>query len=146
MALEEARIAYLEKEIPVGCVIVDRQSGVVLAKAHNMCQQLKNPNLHAEMIAITTACNEINNKNLSGCDLYVSLEPCVMCASAISNARIGKLYYAASDQKQGSVENGLRFYTTGSCFHRPEVYPGLLSLESEAIILSFFRQLRKSQL
>lgn len=146
MALDEAYLAYSEGEVPVGCVIVDRLTKTVVSRAHNMSQQSHNPNLHAEMIALDIACKKIDNKNLSSCDIYITLEPCTMCASAISNTRIARMYYAASDKKQGAVENGVRFYTTGSCFYRPEIYSGLQRLESEAIITSFFSKLRKNKL
>ncbi len=146
MALDEAHIAYSEGEVPVGCIIVDRLTDTVLSSTHNMSQQDNNPNLHAEMIAIDRACKKINNKTLLNCDIYITLEPCTMCASAISNARIARMYYAASDAKQGAVENGVRFYTTSSCFHRPEIYSGLQRRESEALITSFFSKLRKNKL
>ncbi|GAB4168342.1 MAG: hypothetical protein Tsb006_6960 [Rickettsiaceae bacterium] len=146
LALAEAQKAYAEDEIPVGCVIVQHSNGVVIASAHNLSEQGRNPNLHAEIIAINEACKKIDSKSLADCDIYVSLEPCVMCASAIANARIKRLYYAAADPKQGAVENGIRFYTSKSCFHRPEIYPGLLSSESEATMASFFSKLRKNKL
>ena len=144
-ALEEAYMAYSEGEVPVGCVIVDRHTKAIVSRAHNMSQQNRNPNLHAEMIALDIACKKNNNKNLSNCDIYITLEPCTMCASAISNARIARMYYAASDIKQGAVENGVRFYTTPSCFYRPEIYSGLQRAESEAIITSFFSKLRENK-
>lgn len=146
MALAEAQLAYSEGEVPVGCVIVNRLTNTVVSKAHNLSQQCNNSNLHAEMIAIDAACKKNNNKTLLNCDIYITLEPCTMCASAISNARIARMYYAASDEKQGAVENGVRFYTTRSCFYRPEIYSGILRLESETIIASFFSKLRKNKL
>lgn len=145
-ALLEAKKAYSVGEIPVGCVIVDRKERKILAASHNMMQQSKNPNCHAEILAINAACKKKDNKNLSDCDIYVTLEPCTMCASAISNVRIGSLYYGASDSKQGAVENGVRFYTSKTCLHRPDVYSGIHSIESEKIIKSFFGQLRKNTL
>lgn len=146
VALAEAKKAYNIGEIPVGCVIVDRKSGKIIAKSHNSMQLKKSPNLHAEMLAIEIACNEKANKNLSDCDIYVTLEPCTMCASAISNARLSRLYYAASDLKQGAVENGVRFYTSSSCMHRPEIYSGINACESVELIESFFGKLRKNKL
>jgi len=142
VAMQYAKKAYIAGEIPVGCVIVNRDSGKIIAKSYNMMQQAKNANLHAEMVAINLACKKINSKNLSNCDLYVTLEPCTMCASAISNARIGRLYYGAYDAKQGAVENGVRFYTSRACLHRPEIYSGLCSAESEELLKSFFIDLR----
>lgn len=146
LALDEARKAFHMGEVPVGCVIVDREEDKIIAVAHNLMQQENNPNFHAEILAINIACSKMDNKNLSNCDVYVTLEPCTMCASAISNARIGRLYYGASDKKQGAVESGVKFYTSGSCMHRPEIYSGINSCESAAIIESFFSQLRKSKL
>ena len=146
LALKEARKAGDLNEVPVGCVIVDRVKDEIVASAHNLMQKSQNPNFHAEILAINIACDKTNNKNLANCDLYVTLEPCTMCASAISNARIGRLYYGAADIKQGSVENGVRFYTSSSCMHRPEVYSGINSYESIKIIESFFGQLRKNKL
>ncbi len=141
-ALVEAKKAYSAGEIPVGCVIVDRKEGKILVASHNIMQQSKNSNYHAEMLAINGACKKRDNKNLSSCDIYATLEPCTMCATAISNARIGSLYYGASDSKQGAVENGVRLYTSKTCLHRPDVYSGIHSIESEEIIKSFFAQLR----
>ena len=146
LALEEARKAYEENEVPVGCVIVLQPEGKVIARARNMSEQKKNPNFHAEMLAINEACSKIDNKNLSSCDIYVTLEPCVMCASAIANARIKRLFYGASDLKQGAVENNIRYFTTGSCFHRPEIYTNIINSESLELITSFFRKIRKNKL
>lgn len=146
LALSEAKKAYDKGEIPVGCVIVQQPSGIIIARSHNLSETKKNPNLHAEMLAITEACTKLDSKNLANCDIYITLEPCVMCASAISNARIKRLFYACEDIKQGSVENGLRFYTTSSCFHRPEIYSGMLAAESSGLITSFFRKIRTNKL
>ena len=142
MALDEAYLAYSEGEVPVGCVIVDRLTKTVVSRAHNMSQQSHNPNLHAEMIALDIACKKIDNKNLSSCDIYITLEPCTMCASAISNTRIARMYYAASDKKQGAVENGVRFFNSSSCFHRPEIYTGILEEESVNLMQKFFNNIR----
>jgi tRNA(Arg) A34 adenosine deaminase TadA len=146
LALKEAKIAGTQGEVPVGCVIVNRANKEVIAQSHNMMQQGKNANFHAEILAINAACQKLDNKNLLNCDIYVTLEPCTMCASAISNARLGRLYYGAPDKKQGSVENGVKFFTSNSCLHRPEIYPGIESTQSEEIIKNFFGQLRKNKL
>lgn len=146
IALREAKLALKEGEIPVGCVIVRRKDNKIIATGHNLVQQRKNPLLHAEIIAINNACEKLDNKNLSDCDIYVTLEPCTMCASAISNARLGRLYYGAEDIKQGAIENGVRFFTSGSCFYRPEIYFDLKSEESSMILKSFFGQIRKNEL
>lgn len=141
-ALSQAKLAAAQGEVPVGCVVVDRVSGEVIASAHNLCEQKKNANLHAEILAINEACKILDSKNLSDLDLYVTLEPCTMCASAIANARIGRIYYGAADEKQGAVENGVRFFTAGSCMHRPEIYSGVKSEESEELLKEFFKSLR----
>jgi len=146
IALGEAKLALKEGEVPVGCVIVRRKDSKIIATSHNLVQQQKNPLLHAEIIAINNACKKLDNKNLSDCDIYVTLEPCTMCASAISSARFGRLYYGAEDTKQGAIENGVRFFTSSSCFYRPEIYFGLESEESSMILKSFFGQVRKNEL
>ena len=146
LALNEAKVAFDQGEIPVGCVIVRNSDKKVISVAHNLVQQQKNPLLHAEIIAINKACQQLNSKTLAGCDIYVTLEPCVMCASAISYARLNKLYYAASDLKQGAIESGIRFFTNDTCFHKPEIYIGFKQKESERLLESFFNQIRKNKL
>ena len=141
-ALKQAQIAYDLGEVPVGAVITQRLNGKIIAKAHNMMQTSGNPLKHAEMIVIDMACKKLGNKNLSNCDLYVSLEPCAMCASAVSHSRLGRLFYGASDQKQGAVENGVRFFTNTSCHWRPEVYHGMLFYESQELMQNFFKRIR----
>lgn len=145
-ALEQAEIAAKLNEVPVGCVIVDRISDKIIAKAHNNMQKLKNPVAHAEIVAINEACRTINNKSLSNCDIYVTLEPCVMCAAAIAYSRISRLFYAAEDQKQGAVENGVRYFTSESCFHRPEIYSGIGNDRSKELIQDFFKKIRQDKL
>jgi len=140
-ALKQAKLAYQENEIPVGAVIVNSSNKEIICVAHNLVEQQKNPLLHAEIIAINNACAAISSKNLSGYDIYVTLEPCAMCAAAISYSRIDRLYYGASDLKQGAVENGIRFFTQSSCFHRPEIYPSL-SEQCSVLMKDFFQQLR----
>jgi len=146
LAFQEAQKAFDEGEVPVGCVIVESTSNNVIATARNHIQKNKNPNFHAELLAINLACEKLDNKNLSGCDIYTTLEPCTMCAVAIANARLRRLYYAASDKKQGAVENGVMFFNSSSCFHRPEVYSGMLENESVNLIQSFFSKVRKNKL
>ena len=123
LALQEAEAAGTEGEVPVGCVVVcgDR----VIGRGHNRTETLKDPTAHAEALAIRLACEAIQSERLIDCDLYVTLEPCPMCAAAISFARIRRLYFAASDPKGGAVENGVRLYGSPSCHHAPEVYGGL---------------------
>ncbi len=142
LALDLAEEAAKNGEVPVGCVIIDKQNNEIIATGKNMMEKVKNPNAHAEMIAIEQACLTLNSKNLSNCNIYINLEPCTMCASAIANARIANLYYAASDTKQGAVENGVKFFTSSSCFHRPEIYSGICAEESQKIIKNFFHKIR----
>ena len=137
MALAEARLAYLEGEVPVGCVIVNHLTNTVISSAHNMSQQGNNPNLHAEMIAIDMACKKINNKTLLNCDIYITLEPCTMCASAISNARIARMYYAASDEKQGAVENGVGFIQQTLVFIGQKFIPAYKDLNRKPLLQVF---------
>lgn len=141
-ALKQAQLALDNNEIPVGAIIVNRISNKVIAKAHNIVEKTKNPVLHAEIVAINQSCQILASKNLSDCDIYVTLEPCAMCSAAISFARIGRLFYAANDPKQGAIENGGRFFNSKSCFYRPEIYGGFSAKISENIIKEFFKKLR----
>lgn len=143
IALEQARQACESGEVPVGALLVHRQKNEIIAARHNMVEAKSNPLLHAEMMVIEEACTKISSKNLCEYDLYVTLEPCAMCASAISHARIGRLFYAASDIKQGAVEHGVRFFTSNSCFHRPEIFSGILSEESQIMLQNFFKIARE---
>jgi tRNA(adenine34) deaminase len=137
LALAEARAAAERGEVPVGAVIV--RGGEVLASAGNRTLELKDPTAHAETLAIRLACEAIQSERLIDCDLYVTLEPCPMCAAAISFARIRRLYFAASDPKGGAVENGVRLYRSASCHHAPEVYGGLSEREAADLLRDFFR-------
>ncbi|MFC0283908.1 nucleoside deaminase [Camelimonas abortus] len=135
-ALAEARAAGDRGEIPVGAVIVRR--GEIIARAGNRPRELKDPSAHAEMLAIRQAAQVLGNERLLDCDLYVTLEPCAMCAAAISFARIRRLYYGAADSKGGAVDNGVRFYASPTCHHAPEVYGGLAESEAAALLRAFF--------
>jgi tRNA(adenine34) deaminase len=146
LAFNEAQKAFDEDEVPVGCVIVRNSDNNIIASARNLMQQSKNPNFHAEILAINLACSKLNNKNLSECDIYITLEPCTMCAAAIANARLSRIYYAASDEKQGAIENGVRFFNSPVCLHHPEIYPSILEEESINIMKSFFSKIRKNKL
>jgi tRNA(Arg) A34 adenosine deaminase TadA len=141
MALAEAEAAGRRGEVPVGAVVVDRD-GKVLASAGNRTLELKDPTAHAEVLAIREAAAKLGSERLTGCDLYVSLEPCAMCAAAISFARIRRLYFAADDVKMGAVENGPRFFTQAACHHAPEVYGGIAGETAQALLKSFFKQRR----
>lgn len=142
IALEEAKKAVIASEVPVGAVIVRREDGEVIALGHNQVENKQNPTMHAEMLVINEACKKLQVKNLSEYDLYVTLEPCAMCACAISHARLGRLFYGASEPKTGAVESGVRFFTSSNCHHRPEIYPGMMAEESRQLLQDFFKNLR----
>lgn len=143
-ALKEAQIGYDQNEVPVGAVIVDRAVNKIIARSHNIVEQQSNSLLHAEIVAINQACETLSQKYLVGCDLYVTLEPCMMCATAISFSKISRLFYAASDPKQGGVEQSGGFFSRKSCFHRPEIYGGILTEHSEKLMKDFFKNIRKA--
>lgn len=135
-ALELAKEAAGAGEVPVGAVIV--RNGVTIAEAHNAPREMSDPTAHAELLAIRRAAETLRSERLDGCELWVTLEPCAMCAGAIAHARIGKLYYAASDPKGGAVEHGARVFEQPQCLHRPEVYSGLGQAEAGELLRSFF--------
>jgi tRNA(adenine34) deaminase len=135
-ALEEARAAGARGEVPVGCVLV--HEGAVIARAGNRTIADKDPTAHAELLAIREAAAMLGSERLSDCDLYVTLEPCAMCAAAMSFARIRRLYFGAADPKGGAVEHGVRFFSSPTCHHRPEVYGGISESESAALLRDFF--------
>jgi tRNA(adenine34) deaminase len=140
MALEEARVAGARGEVPVGCVLV--RDGAVLARAGNRTLAERDPTAHAEMVAIRAAAAALGSERLDGCDLYVTLEPCAMCAGAVAFARIRRLYYGAADPKGGAVDNGVKFFASPACHHRPEVYGGMAEAEAGALLKEFFRERR----
>ena len=140
LALDEARAAGARGEVPVGCVIV--RDGAVVAGAGNRTLADRDPTAHAEIIAIRAAAASLGSERLEGCDLYVTLEPCAMCAGAVAFARIRRLYYGAPDPKGGAVDNGVKFFASPSCHHRPEVYGGLVEAEAGALLKEFFRERR----
>ncbi|MBU9696690.1 nucleoside deaminase [Rhodobacteraceae bacterium HSP-20] len=137
IALEEARAAALRGEVPVGAVVV-APSGAVVARAGNRTRELNDPTAHAEILAIRAACAAAGSERLAGHDLYVTLEPCPMCAAAISAARIGRLYYGAADPKSGGVAVGARVFSHPQCHHVPEVYDGIAATEAGAMLKDFF--------
>ncbi|MCW4115286.1 nucleoside deaminase [Aurantimonas sp. MSK8Z-1] len=140
-ALAQARRAAARDETPVGAVIV--KDGRVVAAAGNETRALNDPTAHAEMLAIRRACATLGDERLAGCDLYVTLEPCAMCAGAISFARIRRLYYGAADPKGGGVEHGGRFFAQPTCHHAPEVYPAIAESEAAQILRGFFAGKRR---
>ena len=137
LALGEARAAAARGEVPVGAVVVGAD-GAVLGQAGNRTRELFDPTAHAEVLAIRAACQMVKSDRLAGCDLYVTLEPCPMCAAAISFARIRRLYFGALDAKGGAVESGARLFTQPTCHHAPEVYGGMAAGEAAALLTAFF--------
>jgi tRNA(adenine34) deaminase len=135
-AFFEARAALERGEVPVGAVIV--RAGAIISRAGNQTLGDKDPTAHAEVLAIRRACREEGSERLSGCDLYVTLEPCAMCAAAISFARLRRLYFAAPDPKSGGVEHGPRFFAQTTCHHAPEIYGGIRESEAAGMLTSFF--------
>lgn len=140
-ALDEARAAARRGEVPVGAVLVDA-TGRVLARAGNRTRELNDPTAHAEILAIRAACALLGQERLPDCDLYVTLEPCPMCAGAISFARLRRLYYGAADPKSGGVAQGARVFSHAQCHHAPDVYDGLGASEAAAVLRDFFRDRR----
>jgi len=136
MALEEARAAQAAGEVPVGCVIM--RDGAVIARAGNRTLADRDPTAHAELLAIRQAAAALGSERLTGCDLHVTLEPCAMCAAAMSFARIRRLYYGATDPKGGAVDSGVRFFASPTCHHRPEIYGGINETEAAHLLRGFF--------
>ena len=136
MALAEAQAGESAGEVPIGAVVV--KDGVVISAAHNQPRALHDPTAHAEVLAIRAAALALGNERLDGCELWVTLEPCAMCAGAIAHARIARLYYAAADPKGGAVEHGARVFEHEQSLHRPEVYSGMGEKEAAALLKAFF--------
>lgn len=140
LALEEAEAAAGRGEVPVGAVIAN--GGTVVAKAGNRTREFSDPTAHAEMLAIREACRKLASERLTGHDLYVTLEPCAMCAGAISFSRLRRLYFGAADEKGGAVVNGARFFASPTCHHAPDVYAGIGESDAALILKDFFREKR----
>ncbi len=141
-ALQAAREAAMRAEVPVGAVVVDGASGEVIAAAGNRTEELSDPTAHAEMLALRAAAARLGAPRLAGCDLYVTLEPCPMCAQAIAFARIRRLYYGAADPKGGGVRHGPRIFDQPSCHHRPEIYDGIGAAPAGTLLRAFFTDRR----
>ncbi|MFN4089922.1 MAG: nucleoside deaminase [Alphaproteobacteria bacterium] len=141
-ALDEARLAAAAGEVPVGAVLVHAPSGRILAHAHNEVERGADPTAHAELLAIRRAAARLGTPRLTDCDLYVTLEPCPMCAQAIAFARLRRVYFGAEDEKGGGVEHGPRIFSQPTCHHRPEVYGGIAAAEAAALLRAFFRDRR----
>ena len=142
LAIAEAEAAAADGEVPVGAVLVDPASGRVLARAHNRTEALCDPTAHAEILAIRAACAEAGSPRLPGIDLYVTLEPCPLCAAAIGFARLRRVYFGAYDPKGGGVEHGPRLFDQPTCHHRPEVYGGIQESRASALLRDFFQARR----
>ena len=141
-ALDEARAAAERGEVPVGAVVVDAATGEIVAAAGNQVEADNDPTAHAEMLALRQAARAQGSPRLTGCDLYVTLEPCAMCAQAVSLARIRRLYFGAADPKGGGVEHGARVFSQGTCHHRPEVYSGIGEADAAGLLRAFFESRR----
>lgn len=141
LALEEAHAAAARGEVPVGAVVAD-PAGWAIAWAGNRTRELADPTAHAEILAIRAACVALGSERLSGCALWVTLEPCPMCAAAITFARVARLHYGAADPKSGGVAQGARVFSHPQCHHRPEVFDGIAAEESEKLLSRFFAGLR----
>jgi tRNA(adenine34) deaminase len=141
-ALDSAAAALNRSEVPVGCVIVHAPSERIIARAGNQTNSRNDPTGHAEILALRQAGIALGSPRLAECDMYVTLEPCAMCAGAISHARIRRLYYGAADEKGGAVENGVRFFQQPTCHHAPDIYPGIDAERSADLLREFFRRRR----
>jgi len=141
-ALAAARAAAKRGEVPVGAVVIS-PGGTVLARAGNRMRELNDPSAHAEMLAIRGAAAALGQERLTGCDLYVTLEPCAMCAGVIANARIRRLYFGAFDPKSGGVDHGARVFSHPQCHHAPDVYSGVSEAQSSALLRDFFANRRR---
>jgi tRNA(adenine34) deaminase len=137
-ALAEAQAAGARGEVPIGAVVTE-SDGAIIAAAGNLTRELSDPTAHAEMLVIRSACASLGSERLVGCDLYVTLEPCPMCAAAIAFARIRRLYYGAPDPKGGGVEHGARVFNQNTCHHAPEIYAGLDEERSAMLLKAFFQ-------
>ena len=140
VAFEEAERAARAGEVPVGAVVA--RASEIVARAHNRPLAEGDPTAHAELLALRAAARALGDERLAGCDLYVTLEPCTMCAAAISLARIRRLYYAAADPKGGAVESGVRFFASPTCHHRPDVYGGIQQARAAELMRGFFQERR----
>jgi tRNA(adenine34) deaminase len=140
LALAEARAAAAEGEVPIGCVIVC--DGTVIARGRNRTVADHDPTAHAEVLALRAAAASLGTERLTQCDIYITLEPCTMCAGALSLARVRRLYYGATDPKGGAVDSGVQFFRAPTCHHRPDVYGGVAEQEAAALLREFFARRR----
>lgn len=143
-ALKEAKLAGEVGEVPVGALVVARGSREIISRGHNLCEETGSPLKHAEIIALEGAFVSLGRRNLSDCDLYVTLEPCFMCCGAIDLASIGRLFYCSGDPKRGAAESNIGYFSSKACVNRPEIYSGLFEEESSSALKEFFRKIRKN--
>lgn len=146
LAIEKAKAALNIGEIPVGCVIVERASKKIISQSHNLVENHNNPLMHAEMISIAETCKIKCSKNLQGCDIYITVEPCPMCATAISYARLDRLYYATRQPKLGAIETKFQLFSIDLHLHRPEIYSGICEKESQDLLGKFFSTCRQNKI
>lgn len=144
-AYAQAKIAQKKDEVPVGALVVEHSSGKIISRAHNLTEHSQNCTSHAEILAIQKACKKIKANRLRGMDLYVTLEPCAMCAAAVSFARIENLYFGAYDKKNGAVINGVKFYESSTCHHKPQVFSGICENKCAEILQNFFKNKRNKR-
>lgn len=144
-ALLQAKLASQQDEVPIGAIVVNPQNGEIIAQAHNLSEHSLDATAHAEILAMRQACEKLAQNRLRDMDLYVTLEPCTMCAAAISFMRIGHLYFATADEKGGAVINGVRFFDAPTCHHKPIVEHGFLKDEAAALLKDFFRTKRSKK-
>jgi len=141
-AIKVAKLGYENNEVPIGAIIVDSNSGEIIASAHNLTETNSDPTAHAEILAIKEACKKLQAPRIHECDIYVTLEPCPMCATAISFARIRRLYFGAYDIKGGGVEQGAKIFNQPTCHHKPEIYGGINESECAKLMTDFFKDKR----
>jgi tRNA(Arg) A34 adenosine deaminase TadA len=141
-ALKEAQKAYLKDEVPIGACLVNPINNKIIAKAHNQTEYGQDVTSHAEILVLRKACKKLKAKRLWGLDLYVTLEPCTMCAAAISFARIRRVIYGATDPKGGAIDSGVKFFQSQTCHHKPEVISGVLEDKCSTLLKSFFKNKR----
>ena len=141
-ALAQAQVAFEDDEVPVGAVITHHPSGAIIARAHNQTEQNQDCTAHAEMLAIAAAQKHLGQKSLADCDIWVTLEPCAMCAGALAHARIKRIYYGAADEKGGAVDNGPHIFNQPTTHHKPEIYGGISQSESAKLLKRFFESKR----
>lgn len=142
LALSEAKAAAMRGEVPVGAVVIEAESGIILSQAGNEVEANRDPSAHAEIVALRKACAQRGDARLPDCDLYVTLEPCAMCATALSHARIRRVVFGAYDPKGGGIEHGARVYERTTCHHRPEVIGGIREGEAADLLVAFFKAKR----